>query len=184
LLSGAENVQAGNSQVAVIAIAFTTTFVIVVALAAAAPLLGYGRKANGSRRAAGGAKQARAERKARSLPREHRKFGVSHRRGRLTVEVNPRKCARFGFCEHEAPDVFYLESDGRFGYQASVPVARMDQVISAMDICPTRAIKVKLPSKVAQSMVRPDEPPEDPGRTIIPIFSERPPEDDRLPSRA
>ena len=105
------------------------------------------------------------------------KFGVSHKKDMLTVEVNPSKCARFGFCEHEAPTVFYLESDGRFGYQAVVPVEKMEQVISAMDVCPRRAIKVKLPPEHAQNRVRPEVVPEEPRRTIIPINGERSPED-------
>jgi ferredoxin len=105
------------------------------------------------------------------------KFGRSHHKDMLTVEVNPSKCARFGFCEHEAPTVFYLESDGRFGYQAVVPVDKMEQVISAMDVCPRRAIKVKLPAEQARERVRPETVPEEPRRTIIPIHGERAPDD-------
>jgi ferredoxin len=97
------------------------------------------------------------------------KFGVSQHPDRIAVEVNPSKCARFGFCEHEAPDVFYLESDGRFGYQASVSVEKMEQVISAVDVCPRRAIKVKLPPAHAEARVRPAQPPAEEGRlTILP----------------
>ena len=91
----------------------------------------------------------------------------------MAVEVNPAKCARFGFCEHEAPDVFYLESDGRFGYEALVPVEKMEQVVSAMDVCPRRAIKVKLPADV-DPLAQPEPAflPDDGRRTIIPIFGE------------
>ena len=48
----------------------------------------------------------------------------------------------------------------------------MEAVISAMDVCPRRAIKVKLPPEEAYNRVRPVEPPEDPRRTIIPIMGE------------
>jgi ferredoxin len=106
------------------------------------------------------------------------KFGVSRRSGRVSIEVNPGKCARFGFCEHEAPDVFYLQSDGRFGYQASVPVAQVEEVIAAMDVCPRRAIKVKLPKDLAEARMRPPAPAEDPLRKVIPIM-DRAPDDGR-----
>jgi len=181
----------GNTQVAVTAIGFTTLFFVVIVLGGAM-LMGYGRS-DRSRRGGrydegprGGYRQAtprQAPRQAREAYGEDQpvdllggfeahKFGTSRDRGRMTVEVNPSKCYRFGFCEHEAPDVFYLESDGRFGYQASVPVERMEAVISAMDVCPRRAIKVKLPPEEAYNRVRPVEPPEDPRRTIIPIMGE------------
>jgi ferredoxin len=174
---------AGNAQVAVTAIGFTTMFFIIVALAAAL-YLGYGRRSGRSRPAP--ARTARAGRPGReeesaSQDRGLRrgftgggKFGVSHRADRIGVEVNPGKCARFGFCEHEAPEVFYLESDGRFGYQASVPVSRMEEVIAAMDVCPRRAIKLKLPPEHAQARVRPPNPPDEddaPRRTVIPLIT-------------
>lgn len=180
---------AGTMQVAVTAAGFTTLFFIVVILAAAL-VLGYGRKADRPRQPMPpnggpllGVPQARAEQPARSGFQAGGKFGVS-RHEMLTVEVNPNKCARFGFCEHEAPDVFYLESDGRFGYQAAVPVEKMEQVVSAMDVCPRRAIKVKLPANV-DALAPPPAPelPEDSRRTIVPIFGDRVPGDER-PRRA
>jgi ferredoxin len=182
---------AGNMQVAVTAAGFTTLiFIIIVLLAALA--LGYGRKPDRSRKASSrggrqgrGNQQGRADRQASDF-KPGGKFGKSRSRGMLSVEVNPNKCARFGFCEHEAPDVFYLESDGRFGYEASVPVEKMDQVISAMDVCPRRAIKVKLP-KGMDALAPPEPPdlPDDGRRTIIPIFGDRFPEDEEpRPRRA
>jgi ferredoxin len=122
------------------------------------------------------------------------KFGVSRSRDMISIEVNPNKCARFGFCEHEAPDVFYLESDGRFGYQALVPLEKKEQVITAMDVCPRRAIKVKLPKgHDALSPPQPNLPnlpnlpnvPDETRRTVIPLHGERFTQDeDPRPRRA
>jgi ferredoxin len=181
-------------QVAVTAAGFTALFFIIVVLAAAL-VLGYGRRPDGSRRAnnrggrPGGAYQ-RPRGDVRSRPEEPAraarsgfqgggKFGVSKHRDMLTVEVNPNKCARFGFCEHEAPSVFYLESDGRFGYQAVVPVAQMEEVITAMDVCPRRAIKVKIPADYDPLAIAPPPPdlPDGSRRTVIPILGDRFPED-------
>jgi len=179
-------------QVAVTAAGFTALlFIIIVLLAALA--LGYGRRADGSRRAdsrggrPGGGQRPRGDLRGRSEEpsRPARggfqgggKFGVSKHRDMLTVEVNPNKCARFGFCEHEAPTVFYLESDGRFGYQAVVPVAQMEEVITAMDVCPRRAIKVKIPADYDPlAMAPPPDVPDDSRRTVIPILGDRFPED-------
>ncbi len=182
---------AGSMQVAVAAAGFTTLFFIIVALVAALAL-GYGRKPDRSRnpgsrgepssRAAQrsrGDLRSRSEKPARSGFQAGGKFGVSKHRDMLTVEVNPNKCARFGFCEHEAPTVFYLESDGRFGYQAVVPVSQMEEVISAMDVCPRRAIKVKIPADY-DPLATPPPPdlPDDGRRTVIPILGDRFPEDE------
>ena len=209
---------AGNMQVAVTAVGFTTLFFIIVVLAGAL-FMGYGRRPDGSSRMGGpdrgggrpeareqwsrgqlrdtggltgaeqmarGAQPLRPQQPVRSGFQAGGKFGVSHVKDMLTVEVNPNKCARFGFCEHEAPDVFYLESDGRFGYQATVSVDKMDQVITAMDVCPRRAIKVKIPPGYDPlSMPPPPDLPED-RRAVIPIMGDRMPEDEapRPPRRA
>jgi ferredoxin len=184
-------------QVAVTAAGFTTLFFILIALAAAL-FMGVGRRSDSSRRAAprGGRRdegRGRSEPRGRDQPRGGNfkpggKFGVSKHKNMLTVEVNPDKCARFGFCEHEAPDVFYLQSDGRFGYQAVVPVSRANDVIQAMDVCPRRAIKVKLPPEEARTRFQPDEPPMEARRAIVPLHGDRlpsPPQDGpRRPRRA
>ena len=182
---------AGNMQVAVTAVGFTTLLFVILLLAAALAL-GWGRKPDRSRKAGRGGglrpvgeQSSRAGQPARGGFQAGGKFGVSHHRDMLTVEVNPNKCARFGFCEHEAPDVFYLESDGRFGYDTLVPVEKMEQVVSAMDVCPRRAIKVKIPKSV-DALAPPPAPdlPDDGRRTIIPIFGDQVPEDDGpFPSR-
>jgi sulfoxide reductase heme-binding subunit YedZ len=60
----------------------------------------------------------------------------------IAVDVDPVRCGRFGFCEHEAPDVFKLRSDGRLSYLAAVPSDQLEAVIRAMKVCPARAIAV------------------------------------------
>ena len=60
------------------------------------------------------------------------------------VEVNPGKCARFAFCEHEAPAIFKLNGD-RLDYKTTVPADQIDAVAMAVKVCPARAIKMKVP---------------------------------------
>jgi ferredoxin len=65
----------------------------------------------------------------------------------VTVNVDPVRCARFGFCEHEAPEVFQIRGDGRLSYKASVTVDELNPVIRAVEVCPARAIVLgKIPS--------------------------------------
>jgi ferredoxin len=61
---------------------------------------------------------------------------------RAEVEINPGKCARFAFCEHEAPEVFKLVGD-RIDYRTSVPDDQIAAVEMAVKVCPARAIKMK-----------------------------------------
>lgn len=70
------------------------------------------------------------------------KLGMSVRREEINVAVDSNKCARFGFCEHEAPDVFSLLADGRLSYQVSVPQEQLNEVVRAIDVCPRRAISL------------------------------------------
>jgi ferredoxin len=66
---------------------------------------------------------------------------TSRRRGRsVVVNVDPVRCARFGYCEHEAPSVFQIRREGRLTYRARVPAAEVDSVIRAVEVCPARAI--------------------------------------------
>lgn len=68
---------------------------------------------------------------------------AAQRRGagqEITVDVDSRLCGRFGFCEHEAPDVFQLRGDGRLVYRASVPTHEAGAVVRAVEVCPARAI--------------------------------------------
>ena len=58
----------------------------------------------------------------------------------ILVNVDGNRCAQFGFCEHEAPEVFALRSDGRLAYRAAVPADQAADVIRAVEVCPARAI--------------------------------------------
>lgn len=58
----------------------------------------------------------------------------------LRVEVDPTHCARFGFCEHEAPQVFRLRSDGMLQYRSMVPAPQAEAASRAAAACPARAI--------------------------------------------
>jgi ferredoxin len=58
----------------------------------------------------------------------------------VTVHVDPIRCARFGYCEHEAPRVFQIRREGRLTYQARVRVGEIDPVVRAVEVCPARAI--------------------------------------------
>lgn len=78
-----------------------------------------------------------------------------------TVNVDARKCARFGFCEHEAPDVFRLRGDGRLSYRASVPDEQTEAVLRAVEVCPARAIVLgQTPTTVLTP--QPETPVEEP----------------------
>lgn len=67
----------------------------------------------------------------------------------VTVNVDPGKCVRFGFCEHEAPEVFRLRSDGRLAYRPSVPADKSEDAVQAALVCPARAITLgRLPTSV------------------------------------
>jgi sulfoxide reductase heme-binding subunit YedZ len=77
------------------------------------------------------------------------KLGMTARREELNITVDSNKCARFGFCENEAPDVFTLLPDGRLSYQVSVPQEQLNEVVRAIDVCPRRAIGLtRTPSAV------------------------------------
>jgi sulfoxide reductase heme-binding subunit YedZ len=84
------------------------------------------------------------------LPRRlvDRAFGQV-RASDVTVSVDPTRCARFGFCEHEAPSIFSLRSDGRLAYRSSVSADQADAAMQAAMVCPARAITLgKLPTAV------------------------------------
>jgi ferredoxin len=70
------------------------------------------------------------------------KLGMTQRREEVNITVDSNTCARFGFCEHEAPDVFTLLADGRLSYQVSVPQEQLNEVVRAIDVCPRRAISL------------------------------------------
>jgi ferredoxin/DMSO/TMAO reductase YedYZ heme-binding membrane subunit len=92
------------------------------------------------------------------------KRGVAERQKaqELTVNVDASRCARFGFCEHEAPETFRLRTDGRLSYNASVSLNQVEAVMRAVEVCPARAIALnQVPTKVFTP--RPPEPvPDEP----------------------
>jgi DMSO/TMAO reductase YedYZ heme-binding membrane subunit/ferredoxin len=70
--------------------------------------------------------------------------------GVTTVEVNPVKCARFAFCEQEAPEVFTLRGDGQLAYRSVVAEENIDATLRAARVCPARAIKLHHGSATAR----------------------------------
>lgn len=103
------------------------------------------------------------------IPRVMQERVAARLRGRqVTVNVDPGRCARFGFCEHEAPEVFQLRSDGRLTYRSSVPADQVEEVVQAARACPARAIMLsRLPTTVVMSPVESpveSEPPHDESR--------------------
>jgi sulfoxide reductase heme-binding subunit YedZ len=70
---------------------------------------------------------------------------------RAQVQVDPGKCARFGFCEQEAPEVFELRGDGRLGYRSQVPAEQVEAAARAVKVCPARAITMRRVGSDARS---------------------------------
>ncbi|GAB4053651.1 ferric reductase-like transmembrane domain-containing protein [Catellatospora paridis] len=80
-------------------------------------------------------------------------------RDSLVVDVDPVRCARFGFCEQESPAVFSLRSDGRLDYTAAPPAYRLEEVVRAVEVCPARAISVRRPAGTAPAAPVPPAAP-------------------------
>jgi ferredoxin/DMSO/TMAO reductase YedYZ heme-binding membrane subunit len=84
------------------------------------------------------------------------------------VSVDANKCARFGFCEQEAPSIFELRGDGRLGYKTTIPPQDVEAVVRAVKVCPARAIKLnRVGSKVYVPQKQTEEP--DGGREKQPL---------------
>jgi ferredoxin/DMSO/TMAO reductase YedYZ heme-binding membrane subunit len=83
------------------------------------------------------------------------KLGMVQRREEVNIAVDSNMCARFGFCENEAPDVFTLLADGRLSYQVSVPQEQLNEVVRAIDVCPRRAISLTRTPTAVVSAPRP-----------------------------
>lgn len=90
---------------------------------------------------------------ATKLPAQMMERVAARLRGRqVTVNVDSSRCARFGFCQHEAPDLFQLFHDGRLIYRSSVPADRVEAAVQAARVCPVRAIALgRLPNTVVIS---------------------------------
>jgi ferredoxin len=106
--------------------------------------------------------------------------GLSRRRKRpleddVIVNVDGNRCVQFGFCEHEAPRVFALRSDGRLAYRSTVPADQAGDVIRAVEVCPARAIALnRQPTTVLTQRNEPPEPPIGPHRVpVSPISGAR-----------
>jgi ferredoxin len=96
-------------------------------------------------------------RQAAALPRRLTERLAGQVRGRqILVNVDPMRCARFGFCEQEAPDIFQLRGDGRLTYRPTVPAGRLEQAIQATRVCPARAIALH---RAATTTVLPGDVP-------------------------
>jgi ferredoxin len=98
-------------------------------------------------------------RQGTKIPRKMgERAGDRLRAQQATVNVDPNTCVRFGFCEHEAPEVFQLRSDGRLAYQPTVPDEQIDAVIQAARVCPARAIMLtRQPTTVLMAAKEPPE---------------------------
>jgi sulfoxide reductase heme-binding subunit YedZ len=85
-----------------------------------------------------------------------RRSAARDRAQTLMIDVDPTRCQRFGFCEHEAPEVFRLQGDGRLSYRTYVPAESADPVIRAVGVCPARAIALR---RLPTTVVTPDGGP-------------------------
>lgn len=77
------------------------------------------------------------------FPREAQQTAIAAEVGpdsEVQIHVDPLKCTRFGFCEHEAPALFRTRSDGNLNHQSSVGPDQMGAAVQAARGCPARAI--------------------------------------------
>ena len=82
-----------------------------------------------------------------ALPRRLAERVDARLRGRqVMVNVDPTRCVRFGFCEHEAPEIFQLRGDGRLTYRPAIPAGQLQSVVQAARVCPARAIMLSRPA--------------------------------------
>jgi ferredoxin len=86
----------------------------------------------------------------------------------ILVNVDGNRCVQFGFCQHEAPEVFSLRSDGRLAYRAAVGADQADAVIRAVEVCPARAIALHRTPTTVLTQRAESPPPETPGLRAVP----------------
>jgi ferredoxin len=60
----------------------------------------------------------------------------------IKIEVDMDKCQHYGQCVFEAPNVFVLDGDDKLVYQAEADDSELDNVESAIDVCPMQAIRI------------------------------------------
>jgi ferredoxin len=58
----------------------------------------------------------------------------------ITINIDMDSCQNYGQCVFEAEDIFQLDDDGNIQYTKEVPDDRLDDVESAVDVCPMQAI--------------------------------------------
>lgn len=58
----------------------------------------------------------------------------------VVLNVDPSRCVRYGFCAHEAPQLFRLQSDGRLNHRAAISPEHVDDALRAAEACPARAV--------------------------------------------
>lgn len=104
---------------------------------------GYDEYADRDERGYDDRRPRRAERPVEEAPKPRKAASQTGPR-KAEVEINPGKCARFAFCEHEAPEIFKLVGD-RIDYKTTVPADQIEAVAMAVKVCPARAIKMKVP---------------------------------------
>jgi ferredoxin/DMSO/TMAO reductase YedYZ heme-binding membrane subunit len=95
------------------------------------------------------------------------RFSSRGRAPQTSVQVDPMHCARFGFCEQEAPEIFSLRGDGQLAYHAVVSDEKIEAAVRAARACPARAIALSQGGAGDQRiiplrMVAPSEPPVSP----------------------
>jgi ferredoxin/DMSO/TMAO reductase YedYZ heme-binding membrane subunit len=95
------------------------------------------------------------------------RINARRRAPQTSIQVDPMHCARFGFCEQEAPEIFALRGDGQLAYHAVVSDEQLDAAVRAARACPARAIALARGGAGDQRviplrMVAPSEPPVSP----------------------
>jgi sulfoxide reductase heme-binding subunit YedZ len=87
-----------------------------------------------------------------------RGLGTVLGRGRVrstSVQVDPVRCVRFGFCEQEAPEVFTLRGNGQLTYHSAVDDEHLDAVVRAARACPARAVAIAQGNRAGDPRVIP-----------------------------
>jgi ferredoxin len=60
----------------------------------------------------------------------------------IKIQVDMTLCQHYGQCVFEAPNVFHLNDDDKLEYLAEADDSELDNVESAVDVCPMQAIRI------------------------------------------
>ena len=60
----------------------------------------------------------------------------------IKIEVDMDLCQHYGQCVFEAPNLFKLNDDDKLEYHAEADDSERDNVESAVDVCPMKAIRI------------------------------------------